>query len=326
MDRSYLVKLIQKYLEGGATEEECEFLSKYYDLFDEEEDLTSLMNEADKSSLASDLQANILQEISLDEDKKQDRRLNHKLWISRIAIAASIFAVILVGFFVFRQPTDTTERLALEYNETKNHRFMSLPDGSTVILSVGSKLYYPTSFHELDTREVYLEGQAYFDIKHNSSKPFIIHTGKVATTVLGTAFNIRAWPVDTSVTVTVTRGKVKVNDQNVVLGVITPNQQITYNTTDAGISRKTVDAQAYLSWRSEDLLLEDVTIAEAAKLLETRYDVRFSISEESKITKRFTTTLLKGESLDKVLLSMCEFNGVTYQYDRKKGEVLILSK
>jgi ferric-dicitrate binding protein FerR (iron transport regulator) len=324
MDKSLLVKLTHKYLQGNATEEECQLLMKHYDLFELEPDVTTSMSEAEKHDLAAKLQSGILEDIENQEERLRPRRSNIKLWGIGIAAAASIFIAFMIILFIFNQQSTQPEHFTTEYNKTTTQRFLSLPDGSTIVLSAGSKVYYSSSFLQSDTREVNLEGQAYFDIKHNASKPFIIHTGKVSTTVLGTAFNIMAWPKAADVTVTVTRGKVKINDEETVLGIITPNQQIEYNMKDAAVLQKTVNAQASLSWRNEDLLFDNVTVGEATKLLETKYNVSVSLSEGINLTKRFTTLIAKEENLEKVLLSICEFYGATYKYDKNKGEVLIV--
>src|SRR5690606_5004009 len=81
-----------------------------------------------------------------------------------------------------------------------------------------SVLNYPKEFGE--TREVHLEGEGFFDIKHDPTRPFVVTSGNLTTTVLGTAFNIRALPNDDRIVVTVIRGKVQVKDGERVLGVI----------------------------------------------------------------------------------------------------------
>lgn len=326
MDKSDLVRLTNKYLEGNATEEEYQFLMKHYDSFEFEPDVTSTLSEKEKEDLAAELENGILENISSHEERVIAARTTKRLWIPRVAAAASILVAFIIILFIFNQRSKQPENITTEYNKTATQRFLSLPDGSTIVLSAGSKLHYSSSFQASNTREVHLEGQSYFDIKHDASKPFIIHTGKISTTVLGTAFNIKAWAKEADVTVTVTRGRVKVDDEDEELGILTHNQQIEYKTKDAVVLRKTVNAETYLSWRNEDLLLDNVTVGEAAKLLETKYNVKFSVAEGGNLTKRFTTLLLKEESLERVLVSICEFYGATYAYDQKKGEVLIMSK
>jgi ferric-dicitrate binding protein FerR (iron transport regulator) len=88
---------------------------------------------------------------------------------------------------------------------------ITLLDGSVVTLKDGSRLNLKNNFSG-NTREITLEGEAFFEIAHNPKKPFIIHTGSVKTTVLGTSFSIKAIPGETSITVAVTEGKVKVED------------------------------------------------------------------------------------------------------------------
>src|SRR5207248_3097180 len=95
-------------------------------------------------------------------------------------------------------------------------RHIVLPDSSTVVLHAGSRLLFPEAF-SVNTREVTLVGEAYFDIVHREAQPFIIHTGQLKTTVLGTAFNIRAYDSSQEVMVSVTKGRVRVESGNQVL-------------------------------------------------------------------------------------------------------------
>jgi ferric-dicitrate binding protein FerR (iron transport regulator) len=195
-----------------------------------------------------------------------------------------------------------------------------------VILSAGSKLNYPSSFDGLKKREVFLDGQAFFDIKHNASRPFIVYTGKLKTEVLGTAFNIKAIPGEADITVTVTRGKVKVMDQDKMLGIITPDQQITYSKEKVGAVTKRVNSDSLFNWKEQDLRCNDLTIAEAAELLEKRYNVKITISDQSITSQRFTTTFGKNDSFEQVLKSICVFNGLSYKYNKDNATVVISQK
>src|SRR5690606_2603405 len=102
-----------------------------------------------------------------------------------------------VVFYFSLKPGEPTTTVHAEFGNSKvtklAHQLLLLPDGSTVLLNNNSSLDFPQQFTG-DTREVILKGEAYFDIKPDASRPFIIHTGKVKTRVLGTAFNIRAYP------------------------------------------------------------------------------------------------------------------------------------
>lgn len=222
-----------------------------------------------------------------------------------------------------KENNDTAIKLM---DHQKENRIIFLPDGSRVILSAGSKLNYPSSFDGMDKREVFLDGEAFFDVRHNPTKTFVVHTGNLATAVLGTAFNIKAINGEKDIVVTVKRGKVRVSDNNKVLGVITPNQQITYDKQKIISEVTTVSNENYLNWQDRDLFIDNLTISEAAKLMEERYKVQISISDPEVKSLRFTTTFPKNEKLEQTLNSICLFNGLTYSYDKEKAFVAISRK
>ena len=112
-----------------------------------------------------------------------------------------------------------------------------LPDGSTVILNQGSKLNYPSTFNG-KTRDVYLSGEGFFDIQHNSRQPFFVHIGKVSVKVLGTTFNIKAFPSKPTIEVTVTRGKVQVWNEDIIIGIISASQQLLYTTSTEAVTKQ----------------------------------------------------------------------------------------
>ena len=205
----------------------------------------------------------------------------------------------------------------------KENRVIFLPDGSTVFLSPGSRLNYPSTFDGLKKREVYLQGQAYFDIKHNATRPFVVHTGKVETTVLGTAFNIKAKQDEKDITVTVTRGKVRVSDPHKTLGVITPQQQIRYNTEKETATLSRVKNNSFLDWKNQDLFIDNLTLTEAAKLLEEQYKIKIIIKDSSIMEQRFTATFPKNEKLEEAVKSISEFNGLSYSIDRENQLLLL---
>ncbi len=325
MDKQFFIELLHKYRLGTATDEEREFLKSYYKLFDREPDVLSSGTAEQQEKIREGIKNGIWKNIEV-QDLADNARSVRRMWISRFSAAAVLAIVLSGGLYFFRAPP--VKEAATMISGTgpgKTHRLIRLADGSTVIVSAGSKLDYPSSFDGSMKREVYLEGAAYFDIKSNPLKPFIIHTGKVKTTVLGTAFEIKAWPLDVDITVTVSRGKVKVDDEKKELGILRPNQQIIYTKAGGRSFRRSVDALSYISWKDQDLLMDDITVQEAAELLEDRFKVQVTFSDEEISAKRFTTTLLKEETLEQVLTGICEFNGALYQYDKEKASVLISS-
>ena len=87
---------------------------------------------------------------------------------------------------------------------------------------------------------------------------------------MGTAFNIKAYPNQKSVTVTVTRGKVKVSDNNKTVGVITPNESISVNMENRSFKQETVNAEDVVEWKKQCLVLDDISFENAAVLIEAK--------------------------------------------------------
>jgi transmembrane sensor len=326
MDKFHFITLLEKYLNGSATQEEKAFLEDYYDVYQNDPEVSAFLSTGDKELIQSEINKGIWASIDTESQYSDYPEQKRSPWFRRISVAATLLFSLSAGLYFFNNKTETSKTVAGP-TPTKEHRLIRLPDGSTVIVNAGSTLNYPSSFDDTPNREVYLDGQAYFDVKPNAAKPFIIHTGKVSTTVLGTAFNIEAWPEARNVTVTVTRGKVRVEDRDKkVLGIITPDQQIIYDNENSDAVQNSVKATDFVAWKDGDLLLENVTLAEATELLAIRYHVDIEISESLVRTKRFTTTFLQKESLDKILETICEFTGASYTFDKERGQVTLSSK
>jgi len=326
MNKQYFLELLHKYFNDEATNEEQQFLVKYYDLFSAEPDIISLLSDEQKEQIKREVHASIWENI--DKHTEDDKKvIPLRGWFTKVAAAAVIIGFCGIGFFFLRNKPSIKQPRSYASHKQKPNLFLVLPDGSRVILSYGSKLTYASSFDGLAKREVYLKGEAFFDIKHDNLKPFIVHTGKVETTVLGTAFNVKAVPGDKTITVTVTRGKVKVSDNNKLLGIIIPNQQISFNQQESISTQSNIDAKNYTIWTvQDDLYFEDVTFNEAVKVLEQRFKVKILFTDQFIQSKHFTSTFAKSASLDQALKSICEFNDAFYSYDKGKTTITISSK
>lgn len=325
MDKQYFLELLHKYLNDQATEQERQFLIKYYDLFRTEPDITALLTDAQKEALKNEINAAIWQNIERETEQHKKVRLL-KPWMFKAAAAAVIIGFSITGFLFLRGRHSLKPDAVVAVHKPKPDLFIVLSDGSKVILKFGSKLSYASTFDGMAKREVYLIGQAFFDIKHNSKKPFVVYTGKLETTVLGTAFNVKALPGDKTITVTVTRGRVKVSDNHKTLGIIIPNQQITYNKENLNSTQNHINASITTNWtENDDLYFEDVSLEEAARLLENRFKVKIIFADQLAKTKRFTATFDKSENLDKELKIICEFNEASYSYNKEKTTITINS-
>jgi len=232
-----------------------------------------------------------------------------------LAYAAVLLVCAGIGFWFLQNQQIKRAQLAASVPIVKPavvkntaHKWIKLPDGSSVQLNAGSHLDYPESFVGLAKREVILVGEAYFDIIHDVKHPFVIHTGKIKTTVLGTAFNISAYHADADVTVTVTRGKVMVQDEQQTLAVLTPDQQLVWTKTTPAV-KNVVKAEAVVAWKQSDLIMDDITLGDAAKMITERYGIAVQFKTEKVKNCRFTAAFLNKNEISQVLTVLGDITG-----------------
>ncbi|MFI5193158.1 MAG: FecR family protein [Chitinophagales bacterium] len=240
------------------------------------------------------------------------RNSNPKARLRIAAIILVLFTGTALYLYLNKHPADNRKRLPAAANaltpektEAANKRqTIHLPDGSTVVLNADSRLDYPSAFTG-KTREIYLSGEAYFDIKHNPQKPFLVHTGKITTKVLGTSFDIRAYPEDESIKVTVTRGKVQVLKENKSLGLITANQQISFSKKTEAYAEKVVDSKSFISWKPEEISFNDISMLDAAKKIEQRFGKTVEFANPDIKNCRVTATFSEDDVLEEILIVIC---------------------
>lgn len=208
----------------------------------------------------------------------------------RIAVAAAVLGIAITAAWLFffnrHQP-------ALEWVETYNPKgirsSIALPDGSKVWLAADSKLKYPRHF-AATRRELYLEGEAFFEVVRNPEKPFIVQLEKGAVQVLGTSFDINAYKTQPEIVTSVATGKVAfipgASKPDTVF--LTPNKKSVYNTRTRTTEIKETDAMADKAWIDGVLLFDAVTLGEIALALERYYGKTVQFRDQRLKAYRYT--------------------------------------
>ncbi|RBQ07665.1 FecR family protein [Pedobacter miscanthi] len=222
------------------------------------------------------------------------RKINYRKYFT---IAAAMVVIMLLPLLYFKTfKPKKTEVVAYNeiYNPRGQKRLITMPDGSNIYLNGDSKIRYALNFNT-GKRIVYLEGEAFFDVQHRSKQPFIVYTGKVSTTVLGTSFNINAYPSLKNITVTVQTGKVGVIFKNKVkndpVQFLLPNEQLTIDKNNGKLIKTHVNATDFNSWREYKLFFYDKPLNEIAEIISREYDLDILIKTEAlkeiKLTAKF---------------------------------------
>jgi len=193
-----------------------------------------------------------------------------------------------------------------------------LSDGTKVWLNTNSSLTYPVAFNG-KSREVTLTGEAYFEVVHNSAKPFIVNNALANVTVLGTHFNVKAYS-DEKMTTTLLNGSVKVSKRNGGSAIIKPDQEavVSYAQTNVGV--QDIDAEEAIAWKNGYFLFNNQNIKEVMQTISRWYDVDIEY-QGNMAGKTFGGTIARFEHVETLLKSI-ELTGVIHF--KKEGRRIIV--
>lgn len=264
-------------------------------------------------------------ERELDLEKLQAYSI--RSWRRPLAVAATLLVVLAGAYLLLNRKTPPAAPgaiVAMNVQHPDRTRHLILPDSSVVILHAGSRLDFPAGFPN-SSREVTLSGTAYFDVHRDTRRPFIIHTGKIRTTVLGTAFNISS--DGDKVTVSVTGGKVRVENDKKVLAELTRNEQIVYSLKRDSIQTLKVNAgQLVTNWTKQDMIFDGESFGDIAALVGKRYGVTIGFKDPGLARFRMVVSFSGTENLDNVLATLCTIAGDSFSHTANDGEIRIDAK
>lgn len=265
--------------------------------------LSSLWNQAESACMSEDAISEAYKRLPI-VDKKNEKSKIVKLFTWQRAVAVLIPLVMLVVFAkAYIQMSDdlkASQAIAMlqEHTIADESKIIILADGTKVKLNQGSVLLYPESFRGKE-RKVFLAGEAFFDIKHDDEHPFHVSTPYFEITDLGTSFSVSSYATDEEVFATLKTGKIelKVVGDNKVYSM-NPNDQLVYNVKTKSINMRQVSNEDDgLSWQSKQIVLNDVTLAEATHVMSKVYGVKFSFRSAHYQNTKITIHFNRGESL-----------------------------
>lgn len=222
-------------------------------------------------------------------------------WLLR---AAAVLLLLAAGYWwwngpgLFQDPMIVVETISADRQEHQ------LPDGSIVWLNENTRLSYDRRFK---TRDVQLEGEAFFDVERIEDSPFAILSGDTRTTVLGTSFNVRAYPDEEQVEVTVETGKVRLEEK--VEETTSTEKEVVLEAGKAGLYIKETselkvveekDPNA-LAWKTRRLVFENESLNEVIKVLERYFGTEIEVSNRKIYNCSWTANLDKDPKLEEVL-------------------------
>jgi transmembrane sensor len=338
MNPAQLQDLLRRYQQGNCTPEERQVVEAWYEELGVQEKPALL--EGERQLLQADLWKRIAHETVLAGEPFATSQSNS--WWRTAPVrwaAAALLAVGLgtAGLQLTQTPTVATQQpattaiattpawspneLLVYTNSTKQPATIRLPDGSMVFLSPNSRLQYPQQFTG-PNRQVYLTGEASFDVQHDAAHPFRVYTDKLVTTVLGTLFTVRSYSNQSQVLVKVRRGKVRVTPRladsmhpevlspTLASLVVRPNQQAVYSAKAQELTKELVAQPAVLV--NQPFAFDDRPVSEVLAALEKAYGVDI-VYDENKLANCTVSLALKDESLFNKLAILCKTLGASYE-------------
>ncbi len=205
---------------------------------------------------------------------------------------------------IYSEKSEKTGSQDLIYNELRTPRGggynIKLADGSEVWINAGSSLKFPVSFTD-STRQVFLEGEAYFKVSHNG-KPFIVSSGNMDVRVLGTSFNISAYKDENEIKTTLVEGSVRIDlpDQG-ASRILAPNDQAVLTKADSKIRVEEVNTAIYTSWVNGKLEFNNESLDEVMKRLARWYDFEYEFKNTLAKEYHFTARITNEASISSIL-------------------------
>lgn len=228
---------------------------------------------------------------------------------------------------LYQSEVKEDSREPLIYNELITPRGGSyqlrLADGSRVWLNAGSSIRFPVSFHD-SIRRIYLDGEAFFEVRP-SDRAFIVQSGDTETRVLGTSFNISAYPDDAFIQTTLVEGKVRVTgtDKSGKLEQLdlSPDEQAIWEVETGQLSSTGVDASGYASWVEGKMEFHHETLEQVMKRLSRWYDFEYRFENESARELSFSARLERSAQISDILEMLSLTTDVRFEY--RGGRILI---
>lgn len=248
------------------------------------------LDQASKNTLWLSIQDKILSDEKTVIEENPFRIFSPKL----LRYAAVITVLLLASFFTYKffnirkDSLTTLSGLKEEYAPAGSKLTLHMDDGSIIKLNAGSRIRFPEKF-SATAREVYLEGEAFFEVVKDRTRPFTVHTGSLQTTVHGTSFNINAYPEKKQIEVALVTGKVAVKDEeneNVVTYLM-PLERVEYSKSSRELVKSNFDPNETMAWNEDVILFKDAGFDDIKTTLERWYGVEFVVEEKPAIGNDF---------------------------------------
>lgn len=321
-------KILERYLAGRGTKQDRETIIDWFSSLSEESSLRKrsfpIWNNPDSRSLllenrAESLLDRIHHRIRLQEKpvrKENKTILRYIRILSRVA--AVLFIPLVIYLWTLRDYIYTAKSALVNseiYCPPSTRTMFNLPDGSQGWLNGGSTLKFPVEFKG-KTRTVNLTGEAFFDVKSDPKKPFLVEGDHIKVKAYGTSFNVMSYPEERINEVTLVEGSIEVlakkNGTIQSLGTLDPGQICSYDRASSLYNISNADIEKHISWTSGKLVFKDDSFQDLVRKCNRWYNVNLVIKDKA-LTEYTYVGTFHDETLDEVLKFLCLTAPIEYK-------------
>lgn len=308
MEKQYSEKeiknLVNKLFSGKINSDELQILNDWYDLFNSLEELEIPNTE---TSSSEEIKYKLL--ANINHKRKRNFNVFDILYqYKNIAAAIFIFVLLLASISILlKNNSGPTKIVWNEFQITNGKKkIITLSDNSKITINSGSYFKYPKS-NDPNKFEVFLDGEAYFEIAPNKNRKFIVHTSTITTTVLGTKFNVNAFKNEDEHSVSLIEGKVEI--ENISNGIknnktiLNPLEQYVSINNNNNIRIKSFIISEEVGWKDNILIFNKKSLKQILKVLSRNYGVTFILTNDD-YAKRKVTANFNDASLSTVIRSI----------------------
>lgn len=315
-------KIIYKYLTGTSTPEEEQTLLDWLHQSPDNQitfyEIKAIWNIQRQFPAGNENKiAHSLQQLNnrIDTFSKQTKKTGKKVLFGWKSVAAIILIAFVTSYIYYTEKTiiDTDPVLYSYMNNTEKDSIISvlLPDGTEVWLAYQATLSYPEKF-SANQREVHLDGEAFFDVTKDSQHPFIVKTDVTEIKVLGTSFSVNSHTFDKRCEAILRTGSIqlkRIGGESVV--TLHPGQQALYSKETKAVEIKEVDANTLTSWRFGLTSMNNVSITDILKCLESTYNIKIKMDTESIKSHKYNFSFKRSKGPASALHQLNYITGIT---------------
>jgi len=200
---------------------------------------------------------------------------------------------------------------------------LQLSDGTTAYLNAGSSIKYPVQFSNQGNREVVITGEAYLDVAKDANHPFVVNAGDLNVRVLGTQFNVYAYPNDKISEVVLVEGSVGIYGKNEEFevgktAILEPGNMASFDKISKGIEMQAVQTEMHTSWMRGELIFRNETFINILKKLERHYNVQFVVKNEELSKERYNATFITKSPIEEIMQNLNINYGIDFEIDGAK--------